>query len=91
MPGNDQLRATLKEGSALFCATFLSKAHLYLQRFEVVRDACLDLPTHSFSRPLLESAELFVDIHIDGCCYLVEMFGRLLRFCFGMQMSGYKG
>ena len=82
MPGSNQIRATLK-GVALY-ATFLSQAHLYLQRFEVVRDACLDLPTHSFSRPLLEPTELLIDVHIDGCCYLVKMFARVIRFCIGM-------
>ena len=82
MPESNQSRATLK-GVVLY-ATFLSQAHLYLQRFEVVRDACLDLPTHSFSCPLLEPAELLIDVHIDEYRYLVKMSARMIRFCFGM-------
>lgn len=45
--------------------TFLPEIHLHLEHLEVVRDAGLDLAPHPLSRPLLEAAEFFVDIHDD--------------------------
>ena len=42
----------------------MSQRHLYLKGFEVVRHVGLGLATHLFSRPLLESVELLVDVHL---------------------------
>lgn len=43
--------------------TFLPQTHFYLKRFEVIRNTGLDFSSHSLTSPLLESAELFVDVH----------------------------
>jgi hypothetical protein len=51
--------------------TFMPQAHLNLQRFEVIRDICLDFATHSFSCPLLEAVQLLVDVHV--VCFRLGM------------------
>ena len=62
-------------------STLLPQTHLYLQRLEVIRDIGFDLPTHSLPRPLLETTELFVDIHVGVAIYYglysgtVKVFG----------------
>lgn len=43
--------------------TFMPQVHLYLQRFEVLRRVRLCLSAHLLARPLLEAAELLVDVH----------------------------
>jgi len=42
----------------------MSQSHFDLQGLEVIRDIGLDFSTHPLSCPLLEAAELLVDIHI---------------------------
>lgn len=54
----------LLSGEGCRSRTFISQAHLHFQRFEVIRNICLDFATHSFSCPLLEAVQFLVDIHI---------------------------
>lgn len=52
------------------CAyTLVPEVHLYLQRFEIIRDTCLAFPAHPLASPLFEPPELFVDIHRDNCYF----------------------
>jgi hypothetical protein len=63
--GRDQprtFRSNKREGFS--SRTLIPQTHLYFQRFEVVRDICLDFATHSLPCPLLEAVQLLVDIHI---------------------------
>lgn len=46
--------------------TFVPQIHLHLQCFELVGEARLDLSTHLLACPLLEAAELLVDVHGGG-------------------------
>ncbi len=46
--------------------TLMSECHLHLQSFEFLGDTSLGLLPHLFPRPLLQSVELLVDIHLRG-------------------------
>ena len=48
--------------------TLVSECHLHLQGLEFIRHIGLGLRAHLLSRPLLDSVELFVDIHLGWCC-----------------------
>jgi hypothetical protein len=52
--------------------TLMAQVHFHLQSFEVVGEARLGLIAHLLSRPLLEAAELLVDIHDCGFFGLVR-------------------
>jgi hypothetical protein len=42
----------------------MSQSHFDLQGLEIIRDISLDFSTHPLACPLLEAAELLVDIHV---------------------------
>lgn len=64
--------------------TFMPQVHLYLQRFEVLGRIRLCLSAHLLARPLLEAAELLVDVHggrMRGESKVVVIVGDVCSEC----------
>jgi hypothetical protein len=68
----------------------MSQSHFDLQGLKVIRDIGLDFSTHSLSCPLLEAAELLVDIHVGGRSNQVR-WQRMIEIWKGRDGMLYSG